>query len=384
MGMVVSFFDALAIALAQSAPFVVIGYLVAAFIKEFVPLEVFVRYFGGKGIRPLLRAIGVGALLPICSCGVIPVGVGAFKCGASRGTTLAFMTSGPTISPVAVLLSFSLLGPKLALCFIVAALFGSVLIGAVANRLLGGEEEEALRAASLARAEDEQLPVSTNRTLPAKLRGAAKWAFWDLGTDISVDLLIGLCIAAGLLAALPGGWVAGWLGEQKLMTLVYVMIVGIPLYTCTVPSIPIAQSLLLLGMSPGAAVTYLISGPATNLGEVNVIRRNLGGRTAAAFVGGLLTLSILGGLLTDWLVYPDWRPLAASEGSRKIATECFVGPLAGDDRAATLAASLHSIPAWHWPFMVVLGAAILIGLARRSAAALARRRAASAGRAAGA
>src|SRR6185295_1343542 len=135
-----------------------------------------------------------------------------------------------------------------------------------------------------------------NRTLPAKLRGAAKWAFWDLGTDISVDLLVGLCIAAGLLALMPQGWIASVLGEQSFMTLVYVMLLGVPLYTCTVPSIPVTQSLLLLGVSPGAAITYLISGPATNLGEVNVIRKNLGGKTAVAFVVGLLSLAVAAGL----------------------------------------------------------------------------------------
>jgi uncharacterized membrane protein YraQ (UPF0718 family) len=371
---VTTFALALANFLAQAAPFIVVGYMAAALIKEFVPVEVFVRYFGGKGMRPLLRAIGVGALLPICSCGVIPVGVGAFKCGASRGTTLAFMTAGPTISPVAVLLAFSLLGPKLAICFVVAALIGSLAIGTIANRFLSGPDEDALRAASLARADDETLPVSTNRTFLSKMRGAAKWAFWDLGTDISVDLLLGLCIAAGLIAVLPQGWVGEWLGHQSFMTLVYVMIVGIPLYTCTVPSIPIAQSLLLLGMSPGAAIAYLISGPATNLGEVNVIRANLGGRTAVAFVAGLLSIALVGGLLTDWLVYPGFEAHAATEGSRQLVTEAFVGPLATGDRAAVLRGSLASIPSWSWPFMAVLGAALAIGLVRRANGVLERRR----------
>jgi uncharacterized membrane protein YraQ (UPF0718 family) len=374
MDTVSAFLLALLNFLAQAAPFIVVGYFAAALIKEFVPVEAFVRYFGGKGLAPLLRAVGVGALLPICSCGVIPVGVGAFKCGASRGTTLAFMTAGPTISPVAVLLAFSLLGPKLALCFVAAAVVGSLAIGAIANRFLSGADEERLRAESIARTEEETLPVSSNRTFRAKLRGAAKWAFWDLGTDISVDLLVGLCIAAALLALLPAGWVSAWLGEQKFMTLVYVMLVGVPLYTCTVPSIPIAQSLLLLGMSPGAAVTYLISGPATNLGEVNVIRKNLGGRTAAAFVVGLLSLSIVAGVATDWIVYAGWSARETTAGGRALVTEAFIGPLAGDDRAATLASAVRSIPAWHWPFMAALATAIVIGLVRRGSAALARRR----------
>ncbi len=366
MDKALGFLAALANALAQSAPYVVIGYMVAALIKEFVPLSVFLRYFRGGGIRPLLRAVGVGALLPICSCGVIPVGVGAFRCGASRGTTLAFITSGPTISPVAVLLAFSLLGPKLGFCFVVTALVGALVIGAVGNRCLSGADEDALRATRTKKpSAKETLPGFEGRSFAAKLRAAAKWAFWDLGTDISVDLLIGLSIAAGLLALLPDGWVASWLGEQRVLTLVYVIIVGIPLYTCTVPSIPVVQSLLLLGMSPGAAVAYMISGPATNLGEVNVLRRQLGGRAAVVFVGGLIAAALAGGVLTDWLVFPDYRyspDLAHAAGA---GSSCCVAPIFGGARNADWHGAFDGLSAWQMPFAAALGAAIAVGLARR-------------------
>ena len=64
-------------ALIEAAPYLVAGFVLAAILREFVATETISSWFGGRGIKPLLRAAGVGSLLPICSCGVIPLGIGA-------------------------------------------------------------------------------------------------------------------------------------------------------------------------------------------------------------------------------------------------------------------------------------------------------------------
>ena len=78
-----------------------------------------------------------------------------------------------------------------------------------------------------------------------------------------------------ILAFVPVDWISAWLGKQSLVTLFYVILIAIPLYTCSTPSIPVVQSLLLKGVSPGAAVAYLIAGPATNFGELAAIRSSM-------------------------------------------------------------------------------------------------------------
>ncbi len=281
-----TFIIALMFSLAQSAPYIVIGYLVAAGIKEFVPVGMLTRHFGEKGVRPLFHALGIGLILPICSCGVIPLGVGAFKCGSARGTPLTFMTSAPTVAPVAILLSISLLGVQFTASYVIIALAGSLLIGLLGNWLLGGKAEAEFRASRTPLEAGEQLQDSTHRTLSTKLAGALRWAFWDLGSDVSIDLLFGIALAAAILAFVPVDWISSWLGRQSIFTLFYVILVAIPLYTCSTPSIPVVQSLLLKGISPGAAVAYLIAGPATNMGEIAAIKRSMGKGAAALFVRG--------------------------------------------------------------------------------------------------
>ena len=351
-----TFLNALLFSLAQSAPYIVIGYLVAAFIKEFVSVGELTRHFGDKGVRPLLHALGVGAILPICSCGVIPLGVGAFKCGSARGTTLAFMTSAPTIAPVAILLSVSLLGGSFTAMYVAIALTGSVLIGLFGNWLLGGQAEVDFRTARSGVQAGECIVDSTHHTIRTKLFGALRWAFWDLGSDVSVDLLFGIALSAAILAFVPVELISSWLGRQSFMTLIYVIIVAIPLYTCSTPSIPVVQSLLLKGISPGAAVAYLIAGPATNIGEVAAIRRSMGMGAAALFSGGLLAVALAGGLIVDLLL-----PISFAAHTSKIGAELL---LAGGE-PPSLASALNAIPAWHYPFILMLAVTLVLGLFRR-------------------
>src|SRR6202012_3700860 len=113
----------------------------------------------------------------------------------------------------------SLLGVPFTLVYVALALLGSLAIGLVGNWLLGGQAEADFRAAQSAVAEGECIIDSTHRTTKAKLRGALRWAFWDLGSDVSVDLLLGIALAAAILAFVPVEWISAWLGRQSLVTL---------------------------------------------------------------------------------------------------------------------------------------------------------------------
>jgi hypothetical protein len=195
---------------------------------------------------------------------------------------------------------------------------------------------------------------------------ALRWAFWDLGAEISVDLCLGLTLAAVVLAILPMGWIATWLGEQDIMTLIYVIIIGIPVYTCSIPSLPVVQSLLLAGMSPGAAIAYLIAGPATNLGELLVLKRQFGRLTMWLFIVGLILMAFLGGLMTDHFFFRGYdyqpSPVAASAPSGACCVTSFMPT---HERPSGLGAAAMQVPGWHWPFVVVFIVTMGCGLAQR-------------------
>jgi uncharacterized protein len=354
MDYLIRFLSALYSYLGEAAPYLVIGYLVVALVREYVPESVLTRHLGGRGAAPLLKALGIGSLLPVCSCGTVPLGIGLVRSGAASGTTLTFMTSAPAISPVAIIVGYSLLGLPLLAVFAITVVVGSLLLGVVGNRWLASGDRPVVVPAGGANcsAGDDCCVVEKKVGHGARIRSAIHWAFADLGADVSVDLLAGLAVAAAIVAVLPTAWIATAFGNRHWWSILGVILIAVPIYTCTVPSLFIVHSLLIAGASPGAAIAFLVAGPATNLGEINAIRGAMGLRTALYYVLVLVVVGLTGGLVTDQLIFSDGRyavpkmdgAASLGEGFRNLAEQ---------------------IPAWHDPFLVVLILLLAFGLVQR-------------------
>lgn len=343
--------------LLESAPYVVLGFIIAGILKFYVPQNILQKHLGARTSSALVKSVGIGSILPLCSCGTIPLGIGLYRSGAAIGNILAFMTSTPILSPVLVALALSFLGVKLTVTFVLTAIIGAYAIGFVGNRVLKNvykqwQSDSCEKQYNKSTIEKEQPKSKLSQTL--------KWSFFDLGADVSVDVTIGLGIAALLLTFLPMEWISSWLGQQDIYTLFYVILLGIPVYACSIPSIPVVQGLLLLGATPGAAVAYMIAGPATNLGELNAIRNSMGLKTAVYYTIALVVLALAGGLVTDQLVFPDYQYHAYRVQGELVVQQCCV-PLIFGQGVGTTGVSAQ-IPAWHWPFGIALFGIIIYGV----------------------
>ena len=71
------------------------------------------------------------------------------------------------------------------------------------------------------------------------------------------------------------------------------ILLSLPVYTCSVPALIIAASLIAKGADPSVAIAFLIAGPATNLGELNSIRVGLGTPTAAYYFSAVLLMAVM-------------------------------------------------------------------------------------------
>lgn len=343
--------------LLESAPYVVLGFIIAGIIKFYVPPDVLQKHLGGKSSGSLIKSVGVGSILPLCSCGTIPLGIGLFRSGAAVGNMLAFMTSTPILSPVLIALSLSLLGVKLTVTLVIAAIFGAYAIGFLGNRIFINTKDTSKQqngGKQFTRGND------SKRQPKNKLSQTLRWSFFELGSDVSVDITIGLSIAALLLTFLPLGWISTWLGQQDVYTLIYVILLGIPVYACSIPSVAVVQGLLLLGATPGAAIAYMIAGPATNLGELNAIRNSMGSKPAVFYAISLIVLALAAGLITDQFVFPDYQYHAYRVQGELVVQQCCV-PLIFGDGIGTSGMS-PQIPLWHWPFGAALFGIIICGI----------------------
>ncbi len=343
--------------LLESAPYVILGFLVAGIMRFRVPPDTLQRHLGGRSAGSLAKSVGVGCILPMCSCGTIPLGIGLFRSGASVGNMLAFMTSTPILSPVLVALALKMLGVKLTVTLLVASVTGAMVMGTLGNRLF-----HRIRAERPAGQGKEYAPLR-RREEKGKVLPALRWSFLDLGADVSVDIFIGLGIASILLAVMPLEWISLWLGQQDLLTLIYVVLLGIPVYACSIPSIAVVQGLLLLGATPGAAIAYLIAGPATNLGELNAIGKSMGWRPAGYYAATLVAMALLAGLVTDQLIFPGYQYHAFRVQGELVVRQCCVPMIFGEGVDASLAT--RSIPFWYYPFGVILFGVMSFGFYKK-------------------
>jgi uncharacterized protein len=342
--------------LLEASPYIVLSLLIAGAIHQWMPKSLLKKHLGSKGQMPLLKAVGIGGVVPICSCGTIPLGIGLYRCGAAAGTVLCFMTSSPVLSPVVVLLSYKMLGAKLATALLVTALLGSYLIGLFGNKIL--KEPVVASDEALELDEDEKSEVSGS-----SFKRWLHWSFIELGSSVSVELVIGLGFATVLLSMLPMDFISTWLGKQELATLIYVVIIGIPVYACSVPSVPIVHGFLLLGASPGAAVAYMIAGPATNLGELNAIRKGISKKAAIYYASALVVISLVAGLAVDHLFFPNYQYQAGFVKGKLVVEQCCI-PLIFE-KSDAYAASFAHISYLQWSTGALLSLLILIGLVRK-------------------
>jgi len=278
------------------APYLLFGFFVAGLLAAFVPVSLIERHFGGQGWKPVVKAALFGVPLPLCSCGVLPVAASLRRQGAGKGATLAFLISTPQTGVDSVLVTYGLLGPVMAILRPVLALVTGVLGGCLFEAVDRNGKETVLADAA-GGAANCVLPAQGSRWRQAWRHGAI-----TLPADIGRSMLAGLLIAGVIAAFVPDDFFTGAMKSQFLSMLV-MLAVGIPLYVCASASVPIAAALILKGLSPGAALVFLIVGPATNGATVAMLWRILGRRATWVYLLTVSVTALLAGLAVN-LVAP--------------------------------------------------------------------------------
>ena len=127
-----------------------------------------------------------------------------------------------------------------------------------------------------------------------------RYGFVDVADDILFALLVGLALGGLLYLAIPSGLMAH--EYARWLSYPIMVLVGIPLYICASASTPIAAALVAKGFSPGAALIFLMTGPATNTGTIAVIISQFGGRFASVYVGSVIAVTVALGVAIDLLM----------------------------------------------------------------------------------
>lgn len=290
------------------APFLALSVVLAGAIKATGADRLIGTAFRANAGKAVMFAALVGALSPFCSCGVVPLIAALLSAGVPLGPVMAFWLASPIIDPEMMIVTAGVLGVE----FTAAKTLSAIAIGAfggyavVAIQKAGGFSD-ALRIASTCGA-----GAVTSQDKP-------RWAFWHepkRRADFTVEirrtgwfllkwLSVAYLLQALMITNLPIENIAETLASLGNWSIPAAAIVGVPAYLNGYAAIPLADTLMQMGLSQGAALSFMVGGGVTSIPAMVAVKALARMPVFLTYVGIALGGSILVGL-----AYALWGNLA--------------------------------------------------------------------------
>jgi len=291
--------------LQEASIYMLFGILVAGLLRVFLNPGSVVRHLGRGRFRSVFKAAILGIPIPLCSCGVLPAAASLKKQGANNGATTAFLISTPESGVDSIAMTYALLDPIMTVARPVVA-FVTAAVAGVSENLFSRQGEIAGHAPDLSCPIDgccdgRNCPPDEHRnhhTFLEKIRAGMGYAFNELWSDIAAWFIVGLILAGLIGTLIPQDLMDRYLGGG-IISMLIMLCVGIPLYICATASTPVAAALIISGVSPGAALVFLLVGPATNVTSLTMLLKILGKRATVIYLIAISVAAVLFGLLLD-------------------------------------------------------------------------------------
>ena len=267
----------------ELAPWLLMGAVLSGGLHLFLPKSTIQKHLNGR--TGVLRAVLFGIPLPLCSCGVVPAGIGLKKDGASNGAAIGFLIATPQTGVDSIIASAGILGWPFSLFKVVAALITGIFGGYATDRFAS--------SANVPSSNREDIP----KDAPPRLRDGLEHGV-EIIRSIWIWLVIGILVSVAIDRSMSG--VVRDIGEAGIIVSTIVALAcSLPLYVCATASLPIAAQLIDNGLPVGSALVFLMAGPATNIATVGAIRSHFGWKPLAIYLGTIILFSMLFAALFD-------------------------------------------------------------------------------------
>ena len=337
MDMLIGFMEFLWASFLLLAPMLLLGLFLSGLIHISISRRAILKWLRDDNLKSVSASAAIGVPIPLCSCSVVPVVAEMQKKGASRSSCLSFLITAPETGADSILITHAFFGFVAALVrpvisFITAVIAGLFCIGLAKDDrgeararahccdrdcdahepLLPGNDDcyispAQLKASLLAylrrigdkisRRENASRADADELDFAKICKHVFRYGFVEVADDILFALIVGVALGGVLYLALPSDLMANeyarWLAYPVMV------LVGMPLYICASASTPIAAALVAKGFSPGAALIFLMTGPATNTGTIAVIVSQFGTRFASVYVAAVIAVTEVLGIALD-------------------------------------------------------------------------------------
>ena len=286
------------------APWLLFGYLAAGFIAFFLNPEQVSRHLGGSGLGAVIKAVLIGIPLPVCSCGVIPIATALRNEGAGKGATGAFFISTPQIGVDSAIVTASMLGWSTALIRAFTAFLSGVTGGILISRFTASTKVSVAKKNKKCCCCCCHSQKSQGKKQQKHWSSILSYGFLRMMKSTTPSLLLGMAVAALIQQIVPANFGAEYLCGNVFLEFAVVLIFSIPLYVCSSASVPVALALVSKGFSPGAALLFLIAGPAINSVSITSMRQIIGSQAMLLATGSIAFWAVAAGCTVNLFNLP--------------------------------------------------------------------------------
>lgn len=346
-----SFLDFLWLSFLLLAPMLILGLFLSGLIHVFISREAILRWLREDSLKSVSTSAAVGVPVPLCSCSVVPVVAEMRNKGASRSSCMSFLITAPETGADSILVTNAFFGFIVAIVRPIISFITAVVAGTFCIGLIRGDRDETERSdrsrdrgqdcdhecdhdhgheplvsgsddcyvspsqlktlffgwvrmsnhhkRDMVRSNDKQISAD-DLTFKKVVRHIFRYGFVEIADDILFALIVGIALGGVIYLAIPSDLMSN--AYARWLSYPVMVLVGVPLYICASASTPIAAALVAKGFSPGAAMIFLMTGPATNTGTIAIIVSQFGTRFASIYVSSVIAVTVVLGIAVDILL----------------------------------------------------------------------------------
>ncbi len=287
--------------------YTMIGLLLVGILHVFIKKEWIIKQLGKNNLTAVIKSALFGVPLPLCSCGVVPTAIEMKKSGASNGAVISFLISTPQTGIDNIIATWGMIGPFMAVFRAITAFISGIIGGIIVNIFCLKEKITEVKTCCSCSNEQkiegiEKEKLNQKDSIINKCKKVFEYGFITFLDEISIHFIIGILISALISIIIPESFFIDLGLDNGIISMILMVIIGLPMYICSTSSIPIALSLILKGLSPGAAFVFLFTGPVTNIASLIVLGKTFSKKIIAIYISTVIILSIIFGYIFDYII----------------------------------------------------------------------------------
>ncbi|WP_298200222.1 permease [Desulfosporosinus sp.] len=270
---------------------------IIALIFMYIPQDKLKTWMSGKGLWGNIMAVLFGAVTPFCACSTVPMTLGLLQAGVPFGTVMSFLIASPLMDPLVFTLLVAFMGWKVAIGFFILTSVFAVVFGVILDKMGWSNQVKNVRMKGDGHEATEEVPKEFKDRLKLSFLKA-----WGDFKSVFIYMIIGVGIGAAIYGYMPTDLLAKVAGPDNPFAVIFVALIGMPLYIRVEAAIPIGLALMNKGVSIGAVIAFIISGAGIAIPELTMLSSIFKKKIIIAFVVIVFISAVLSGLIFNMII----------------------------------------------------------------------------------